>query len=458
LAILLPFRGLLFSASRIPDLNSVVAPPYDLISPAMASELRARDPHNMIHIDLPVGTPAEKYARAAAELARWVEEGVLVRDAQPAIYALSERFTVRGMPERVRWGFFALLRIEDDEAGVVLPHEKTMDGPRSDRLELMAAARAQLSPIFVLYSDPEGSISGLVEEAAHRPADRWVSDESGMDTRLWRITDPSIQRQILGGLGQSKIWIADGHHRYAAAREVRDRIRKAEGDASRAGDRSYDYVLAYVSNIDSPGLSILPYHRLLRGIERFDLAKVLRKAASWFDVKRFSFDTLDHRAEQIRRRLREVSTRGHLAIGVYSGGTEFSLLVLRPADEEPATAQVLSDLPGPLGSLDVSVLHRTIFQEVLGLSPEEQRSGGHLRFTEEVERAIDWVDAGEGHAAFLFAPPDRRQMMAVAEAGLQMPQKSTCFYPKVLTGLIVNPFDPVGEVAHPPDGGTPREP
>ncbi len=454
MAILLPFRGLLYSASKIPDLRSVVAPPYDVISAAQAQQLRAIDAHNVVHLDLPEGQGESSYARAASDFSQWIDEGVLVRDEHPAIYALSERFVVRGMPQKIRWGFFALLKIEDDAAGVVLPHEKTMDGPRVDRLELMAATRAQLSPIFVLYSDPQGAVSGLVESAAHRPADRWVSDESGMDTRLWRLSDPPTQRAVLDGLRESKIWIADGHHRYAAARDARDRMRAAEGGNPPPGSRSYDYILAYVSNIDSPGLSILPYHRLLRGLDRFDTQEMLGKISRWFDVKRFPFESLDHRAEQMRRRLREVTARGLMAIGLYTGGTEFRLLVLRDIEDEPAVGAVLSDLAAPLKALDVAVLHRIILQEILGLSPEEQRSGEHLRFTEEVERAVDWVDAGEGHAAFLFNPPDRHHMMAVAEAGLQMPQKSTCFYPKVLTGLIMNRLDPVEEVAHPSGSGT----
>jgi len=352
---------------------------------------------------------------------------------------------VRGMPEKTRWGFFALLRIEDDDAGIVLPHEKTMDAPRRDRFELMAATRAQLSPIFVVYSDPSGAISGSVEALAHRPPDRWVSDDAGVDTRLWRLADPETLRTLTASLQSHKIWIADGHHRYAASRELRDQVR-AGGAVAPKGQHGNDYVMAYFSNVDSPGLTILPYHRALRGLDQFDARSLARKSESMFDVKHFSFEGFDHRAEQIRRRLREVSDRGRLSVALYSGGAEFHLFLLKPGQEAQA---VLSTLAEPLRALDVSILHRGILESVLGIGPQDQRSGRYLRYTEEVEKAINWVDASEAQAAFLLNTPRRQQLMSVAEAGLQMPQKSTYFYPKVLTGLVMNSLDPADELSLP---------
>jgi uncharacterized protein (DUF1015 family) len=263
-----------------------------------------------------------------------------------------------------------------------------------------------------------------------------------VDTRLWRLGDPETIRSFREALKNHKIWIADGHHRYAASRELRDRLRSKEA-VSEPGSRSYDYVLSYFSNVDAPGLTILPFHRVLRGLEQFDLRSVARKAESHFDLKHFSFEGFDHRAEQIRRRLRETFDRGRVAVALYAGGAEFLLLVLKSGQDAQA---VLSQLPEPLRALDVSILHRGILEGVLGLSPEEQRSGDHLRYTEEVEKAMNLVDAGEAQVAFLLNMPRRQQLMAVAEAGLQMPQKSTCFYPKVLTGLVLNPLEPFDEV------------
>ena len=447
MATLVPFRGLVYSPSRIPDFSAVVAPPYDVISEEKACQYRARHPNNIVHIDLPEGASPQKYEDAARTLARWRASGVLARDETPSIYVTSQRYSVRGMPERTRWGFIALLRIEEDSAGVVLPHERTMDKPRSDRRDLILATRAQISPIFVLYSDPPGEISTLIEPVVHRPADRWVSDESGVDTRLWRIGDQDTIRAIQECLSARKIWIADGHHRYAAAREARNQLAAGErpGHTATVG---YDHVLAYFSNVDAPGLTILPYHRVLRGIARNDVAALSHKIEAWFDVKNFSFEGFDHRAEQIRRRLREVADRGRIAVALYSGGAEFVLLVFRQGARSDA---LLTDLPEPLRDLDVSVLHRAVFESALGMTPDVQRSGLALRYTEEIERAMSWVDAADDQVAFLLNTPRRTQMLSVAEKGLQMPQKSTYFYPKVLTGLVLHPFDTIDNGAATPD-------
>lgn len=443
MATVLPFRGLVYSASRIPDFSAVVAPPYDVISDEKAEQYRARHPNNIVHLDLPEGIAPQKYKDAAQTLARWRSEGVLATDDTPSIYVTSQRYAVRGMPEKTRWGFIALLRIEEDSAGIVLPHEQTMDKPRTDRLELILATRAQTSPIFVLYSDPAGEISSMIESVAHRPADRWVSDDAGVDTRLWRIGDREVIRAVQEGLGARKIWIADGHHRYAAAREARNQLAashsRAQGPAG-----SWDHVLAYFSNVDAPGLTILPYHRVLRGIARVDIAALTHKLESYFDLKNFSFEGFNHRAEQIRRRLREVADRGRVAVALYSGGAGFMLLVFRPG---AGSESLLADIPEPLRDLDVSILHRAVFEAALGITPESQRSGLAMRYTEDVERAMSWVDAGDGQAAFLLNTPRRHQMLSVAEQGLQMPQKSTFFYPKVLTGLVLHPFEPVDDVA-----------
>jgi uncharacterized protein (DUF1015 family) len=212
--------------------------------------------------------------------------------------------------------------------------------------------------------------------------------------------------------------------------------------------------MAYFSNVDAPGLTILPYHRVLRGLSRAALDNLPRKVEAHFDVKNFSFDGFNHRAEQVRRRLREVSDRGRLAVALYSGGAGFMLLLLKPGQQ---AAALFADLPGPLREMDICVLHRAVFETALGITPEEQRVGGSLRYTEDVERAMSWVDAGEGQAAFLLHSPDRHRMLAVADAGLQMPQKSTYFYPKVLTGLVINAFDPPEEVCPIPQRSPQRD-
>jgi len=428
-----------YSSARVEDLTRVVAPPYDVISAEMAARLRARDPHNIVHVDLPEGAPPARYERAASLLRQWREDGTLVREERPSLYVVAQRYATRGMPERTRLGVIGCLRIEDEASGVVLPHEATMDAPRTDRLELMAATRCHLSPIFLLYTDPERTITPLLEAALNRPADRWATDDAGVETRLWRLADPAVVEALCAGLAHRPLWIADGHHRYAAARLLRDRLRP-HGSGS-AGPGPEELMPAYLTDADSPGLTILPYHRVLRELDGFDVERLVSGVAPHMEVKRFAFEGYEPRPAQMARRLHEMSDRGRQAIALYSGSGSFVLLVSSPGLAEH---EAMAGVPGPLRGLDVVVLHRIVLEKALGLSEEAQRSGGHLAYTEDAARALGWVDSGEARAAFLLNATRAGQLRDVSSAGLRMPQKSTYFYPKILTGLVLYPLEPDG--------------
>jgi uncharacterized protein (DUF1015 family) len=350
---------------------------------------------------------------------------------------------VKGLGERTRFGLIGRVRIEDDAAKVILPHERTMDAPRADRTDLLSATRTQMSQVFLLYADPEGTVAGAVEAAAARPAERWAVDDAGTESKLWRITDPAAIGALTGGLRERTFWIADGHHRYEASRAFRDRLRAEDGSPS--GTRSYDHVMAYLTSMDSPGVTILPYHRALRDVAGLDRAALMRKAKEFFDVKEFAFDGLDPRAEQIRRKLREGARGGRNVYAAYTGPGSFLLLLVKEGLDR---AKHLGDaLEEPLRHLDVSILHHLLLGKALGLPAELQREeDGPLRYSDDIDRAMAWVDAGEAQVALLLNPTLKEHLMSVAGAGLQMPQKSTFFYPKVLTGLVLNPLDPVEEV------------
>jgi uncharacterized protein (DUF1015 family) len=356
---------------------------------------------------------------------------------------VSQRYTVKGLGEKIRYGLIARVRIEDEKANKILPHERTMDAPREDRLELLAATRTNLSQVFLLYTDPEGLVDRTIQTVTAHPADRWAEDDAGIEASLWRLSDQASLAAISATLETKTLWIADGHHRYAAARALRDRLRS--GDKSASGTRASDYVMAMLTSMDSPGVTILPYHRAVRGREDLDHAAFLEKAREYFDVKEFAFEGFESRAEQIRRRLREAGRGGRNVFTAYTGKTSFLLLLLRDSlDRE----RLLGDaLAGPLMDLDVSVLHHVLFHKALGIEPEEQRrEDGPLRYTDDIERAMGWVDANEAQVALLVNPTLKEHLMSVSAAGLQMPQKSTYFYPKLLTGLVLNPLDPVEEI------------
>jgi uncharacterized protein (DUF1015 family) len=443
MATVIPFRGLLYNPARLPDLKQVVTPPYDVISAEKDEELRRRHPHNIVHIILPrPESGVDKYVHAAGLLGSWQREAILSRDDAPCFYVVSQRYTAKGFGERTRFGLVARLLIEDDAAGKILPHERIMDAPRADRMELLAATRANLSQVFLLYSDPDGAVARAVESVASRPAERWAVDDYGTEAKLWRLGDPSAAAGIAEGLRNRTLWIADGHHRYAAARALRDRLRAQDGSAP--GTRSYDYVMAYLTSMDSPGVTILPYHRAVWDRPDVDRSAFMKKAREFFDLKEFAFEGFEPRSEQIRRKLRDSARSGRNVYAAYMGSGSFLLLLVR---EDLDRAKHLADaLPGPLQSLDVSVLHHLLLEKALGITPEQQREeGGPLRYTDDVDRALAWVDAEEAQVAILLNPTLKEHLMAVAGAGLQMPQKSTYFYPKVLTGLVMNPLDPVEE-------------
>lgn len=444
MATVIPFRGLSYSAARIPDLKLVVSPPYDVISPEKDEEYRRRHPHNVVHIILPRPEGGvDKYRKAADLLRTWEKEGILVRDEKLCLYIVSQRYAVKGLGERTRFGLVARVRIEEEEAKRILPHERIMDAPRDDRMQLLSATRAGLSQVFLLYSDPGGAVAGAVEAAASRPAERWAVDDYGTHTSLWRLSDPATLAVITGGLRQCTLWIADGHHRYAAAKAFRDRLRAQ--DRSEPGTRSYDYVMAFLTSMDSPGVTILPYHRAVGGRLDVDRDAFAKLAREFFDVKEFSFEGFESRSEQIRRKLRESVRVGRNVHAAYMGGGSFFLLLIRQdLDKDRLFGE---ELGGPLRDLDVSVVHHLLLEKALGITREEQRDEhGPLRYTDDMERAMAWVDAKEAQVAILLNPTLKEQLMAVAGAGLQMPQKSTYFYPKVLTGLVLNPLDPVEEV------------
>ncbi|HKY31290.1 MAG TPA: DUF1015 family protein [Candidatus Polarisedimenticolia bacterium] len=389
-----PFRGLLYNSARVPDLGRVVAAPGAPIPPD--------EPLSVALLLNPAGGQA---GDAAALMRRWRHEGVLELDARPCFYIVSQAWRERGMPERTRWGVLARIPLSPDRAPA---------GPGPG-----------LSPATALYSDPSGDAERLLESAARRPADRWMSAPDGTDTRIWRTADPVFARTFAGAMEPLAAWVAEGDERLAAGRTP-------------DGDR----LLAFLTRLESPALGILPYHRVLRGSRRFNARSLAGRAAAHFDVKHFSLESYDHRGEQIRRKLRESASRGRIASALYAGGDEFFLYLLK---EEAEADELLGGIPEPLRRLDAAVLDKGLLEAELGLPQGEDHGPAAIRHTADAGRALGWVDAGEAQAAFLLNPPSREQIAAVAAAGLRLPDRSACFLPQFPAGLVLDPFEPAEE-------------
>ncbi len=398
MAVISPFRAVRYDAARVGGLRDVIAPPYDVISPTEQAALYDRSPYNAVRLILARETPrAEASARALGE---WVAARVLARDAEPALYLYRQTFRVRGLGERTREGVLCRLRLESFASGVVRPHERTFPGPKADRLALLRATGAYLSPIFGLYAGAGPSLRAAFARAAEAAPLEDVTAPGGEAHRVWPITDTATIEQVRAALAPESILIADGHHRYETALGFRD-----EGGP--------EHVLAYLADMHDPGLVILPTHRLVRG-------------------------ALPLSAEALEARLREHFAVQPMPDGVARGAGEIDCVLadrrirLRPL---PAALARLESLPATLRTLDVTLFEHAILRPILGL---ETRA---LAFTHDDAEAIAAVP-GEASAAVLVNPPSIDAVRAVCLAGEVMPEKSTYFYPKLADGLVFDLFDP----------------
>jgi uncharacterized protein (DUF1015 family) len=393
-----PLRALHYAPA---DLQQVVAPPYDVIDAAQKQALLRRSEHNIVAVDLPAD-----YDEAARTLAGWVEQGVLTRDDEPAVWALEQDYTGPDGTPRRRRGVLCLVRVTDYGPGRIRPHERTHAGPKEDRLKLTRATRTQLSPIFSLFADPDGWARAALDQ--HMAAPPWgeVTDEDGTHNRLWRVADPTAIDAFTRALAERELLIADGHHRYETARVYADEV---------GGEGPHRWVLMCLVALEDPGLTVFPTHRLVRGRPQQayeDLATTLRER---FDVE--ETDTL---------------TPG--------GPPQFGYLDAHFRRRFRLTLKAPAPLDPPLDTLDTAVLEELVLKGPLGLTDEAISHLEGLGYARDEQEAVRLVERGEYDLAFLLRPTPVEQVREVAAAGVSMPQKSTYFFPKVPTGLVLAPL------------------
>jgi uncharacterized protein (DUF1015 family) len=436
-----PFRAVRYAAEGADHLTALVAPPYDVISPEQRASLAARDPHNIVHLILPAERPGDsatdnKYTRCGATYRQWLEQGILRRDAEPAFYALHQRFDSGGA-RYVRKGFLARLRLREFAEGVVLPHEKTLSGPKADRLEIFKNARANLSPIFSLYPDGRGDVDQLLAPAITRPPDASARTDDGVQHDLWRVTDPAAIAGVRAAMAQRKAFIADGHHRYETALAYARLVDQSLAAPQPNGP--HHFVLSFFCSMGDPGLLILPTHRVLHSQASFNLKALLTGSEAFFAITPLADGVANPASLKIA--LDQLATAGRTRpsfVLVATPGLKSYLLTLK--GDAP---QAIPDLPQhpELRKLDVTLLHVLLLQRLLGLSLESQERHENLRYVKDAAEAVDTVRRGEAQAAFLLNPTRMEQVRAVAESGAVMPQKSTFFYPKLPSGMVLNPLD-----------------
>ncbi len=436
-----PFRALQFDPEVVGDVGRVVAPPYDVISPEQRAALIARSRRNVVRIDLPASEPAdtdpdERYRQAARTFSSWRTDGTLRKDPRPSLYVCEQTYVVPGSSVvRVQRGFMGRLRLEHfSPDGGIRPHERTLTGPKEDRWKLMRATSANLSPVVGLYADPSGRAPALLAGVAARPAAVDVTDDDGVRQRLWMVTadgpDAAVVAELISIVGAGPVDIADGHHRYETALRYRDERRRTSTAES---DPAYDFILGLLFESTREQLTVLATHRVVRGLGDAGADALLADVGSLFEVERT--DDPNALAAAFAPASLAPGGEGRLGLWTRRGGA-----LLRARRE--AFGPWLPSGGEALRRLDVTLVGVAL-QRLLGLDEGAVALGDRVDYTKSSEEAVARVAAGDGgaDAAFLLDPTPIAEIAAVAAAGDVMPQKSTYFHPKALTGLVLNPLE-----------------
>ncbi len=431
-----PFRALRFTP-KAGKAEEVTCPPYDIIGEEQRKGFLMQNPHNIIRLELP-RDGADPYKQAGKVLKGWLDNGILRQDDTPAVYVYEIRFTLErdgdnlGTQDESRsiMGLISLVKLEEFENGVVLPHEETLSKAKTDRFNLMQATNCNFSCIYSLYMDEDGKgempdIPAVISNI--QPISE-MTDENLLEHRLWAITDPEIISGIQRNMADTRLYIADGHHRYETALNHRNALR-SQGTPQGAAS---DYVMMMMVEMNHPGLVVFPTHRLVRGLDNFDAAALIKASAPYFDV------TQNIEIAALNETLEKAYMGGRHAFGFYTGGDFFTLMTLR----DPSTMdKLLPSLSPTSRSLDVTILHTLVLERLMGIDRENMANQRNLTYTRSLCDVLGGVDKGDFQCGFILNPTRVSEIRDVASAGEKMPQKSTYFYPKLITGLTMNKLD-----------------
>ena len=429
MAEILPFKGIRYEEEKVGTLEVVTAPPYDVISPEEREGLYKKSDYNVIRLILGKEFPDDdgknnRYSRAANFFQEWLREGIIREDEEPCIYVYEQEYFHKGR-KKTRRGFLALLKLEDFDRGVILPHEETLSRPKEDRLNILRACRANLSPIFTLYSDPARATDKLLEE--ERETLMEVEEAKGEKHRLWAITSGEKIERLRRFLKDKEIYLADGHHRYETALNFRKEMRRKSFPYT--GSEAYNYLMAYLTNMDSEGLAILPAHRLVSGLGNLNMEGFKKRLGRLFEVTPFGEG--EDNLRRLLSSLEEGNVEEHL-FGMY-GARKLYLLRLR--DETALHQLIEGDKSWSWKRLDITILHQVILDG--SLARGKQLNEEKINYLTDAEEAFRLVKEGECQLAFFVNPIRVSQVRDIARAGEKMPGKATYFYPKLLTGLLM---------------------
>ncbi|MBW2709470.1 MAG: DUF1015 domain-containing protein, partial [Deltaproteobacteria bacterium] len=422
-----PFKGLTYNYQERKDLSSLVAPPYDVISQEEQQTYYQADPHNVIRLILGEKRTGDsdwdnRYTRAADTFQRWLSNRHLVRSPHPCLYLTAMTYDPgNGMAMRTRWGIISLVRIEDEGTGVILPHEKTFSAHKEDRLKLYRACGAQFSQIFGLYDDRENVVLNACRASADLTPQMDFQLSDGTRHRLWVLEDQSLFKQVADAMRAKAIFIADGHHRYETSRNYRNILRSRHG--RKPADKSYEYVMMYLSNMRDEGLTILPSHRMVKRVPGFQTASFFEKVEKYFDIKAFpvSPGEMASEYETFKDALLEAG-QDRTAFSFFHHGSDRGFLL---SLKDAARNEMGEALHASLKKLDVVVLSRLVFQECLGVTNEGLDDDEVFHYQSNTPLALSSVASGEYQMMFMLNATKIEHVTEVAENGLVMPRKST---------------------------------
>jgi len=439
MAEIFPFRGYRYNTGKIKDISAVVTHPYDKITPALQGNYYEAHENNIVRIILGKKESGDsgddnQYTRARRFLDEWIKDATFVQEDRPAIYAYFQEYALQSGVRKTRKGFVALGGLMDYSEGGVKPHEKTLAGPKADRLNLLRATQSNFGQIFMLYSDPELLINGILDRAAANPpvAQAFLGETERHG--IWPITDPESIRTIQDVMKDKAIFIADGHHRYETALNYRREMR--EGGARCEGAESFENRMMTFVNMDDEGMTIFPTHRLIFDVNNFTGSEFVEQLSDNFNIREFPFD--EETEQSVRRDFTEdlhIEGMSDCCLGLFiNGDKRFLLLTLKK--DTPPRELITGDRPDAWKELDVNILHILVLEQNLGIGSKQLETQTNVHYERSADSAIEKVAAGDYQMTFLMNPTRIGQVKAIAAAGEKMPQKSTDFFPKLLTGMV----------------------
>lgn len=420
------YKGLRFNCEKAGKIEELVCPPYDIISDQQREEYIKTNPHNIIRLELPKGD--DKYNKAAEILKDWLEKGILVKEDKPAIYIYEEEFTAYGERKAIK-GIICRVKLEEFSKGIILPHEFTLSKAKEDRLNLMKATNCNFSQIYSLYMDGGKNTLGKIDSLSKSEPDIQLQDNDNVTHRMWIIKDEKAIADICSDFTDRKLYIADGHHRYETALNYRNYLR--EQGLAKEGD-ACDYQMMMLVDMEHPGLVVFPTHRLVRNLDSFNAERVIDGCKKYFDVTEHSD------INTIESTLMELYNQGKKAYAFYCGGSSYKLLVLKDTN---IIKKLLPNASTATQQLDVTILHTLILEKIFGIDAENMAKQINLTYTKIFDEAISSVQQGNSQCAFILNPTRVSEIREVASNGEKMPQKSTYFYPKMITGLVMNQLE-----------------